>query len=262
VSHPLEEAYAKVERAGQYIQQLHEHNVAWVAAHPYNIVAEVDQDSGRRIGVARAQGPEEAVPMYFGLVAGDFAHNLRSALNYLAWQLALRPVGTGPGRDTQFPIFFDRDGHTYKTPARERFLASAPRFMHGIQPEHQARIERYQPYHGGYRKDLAFLASINDIDKHRVVPTTEMSANLRPLTIRNSHDGTLVQFLPNPRIHDGAVIWRELDAFPPRPDVEVEVDSSYAIGFGEPDLTGHVGVMMDTVAIVRAILRCFRDVFR
>ena len=88
---------------------------------------------------------------------GDAIHNLRSALDHLAYQLVL--VGTPgmePSRQVEFPIA--KDVATYE--------ADKPRKVKGMRQEAIEAIDVLKPYHGGTE---AFwkIHELDNIDKHR-----------------------------------------------------------------------------------------------
>lgn len=265
MAHPLDEAHAKVARAMVHLKDLHYQAVAFVNAHPYDLVPEKDDKTGRLIGVARARGPEEPVPVDFGILAGDFAHNLRSALNYLVWQLALPPVGTGPGEDTAFPIIFDRPSKTYEKPAAQRFSESQNRFLRGVRDEHRALIEKAQPYHGRHWEHLAFLALLNDGDKHRVVSSAGILGHTGPPDLGDFTGKMLIRLFPDPAIYDGAKIVEFVSIELPEGKTEAQVgmkfDLTYEIGIGDNPMIAPTGSMARSIRLVRLILQAFRGAF-
>jgi hypothetical protein len=88
---------------------------------------------------------------------GDTIHNLRSALDHLAYQLVLVGTpGVEPSRQVEFPIA--KDVTTYET--------DKPRKVKGMRPEAVDAIDALKPYHGGTE---AFwrIHELDNIDKHR-----------------------------------------------------------------------------------------------
>jgi len=97
-----------------------------------------------------------------GMLIGEFAYQLRSALDNLTWQLALLTTTT-PHRDTSFPIT-----ETKPTPKSDRFIAA----LWDIPCAASDIIKSFQPYTAG--KDfkshpLWQLNKLCNIDKHRGV---------------------------------------------------------------------------------------------
>lgn len=91
--------------------------------------------------------------------AGDVVHNLRSALDHLAYQLTM--VGTPsvePSRRIEFPIA--KDATTYES--------EKARKVQGMRPEAIEAIDRLQPYKGGCNGDILWrLHELDNINKHR-----------------------------------------------------------------------------------------------
>lgn len=84
----------------------------------------------------------ERLPVYpFEIlsIAGDVIHALRSALDHLAYQLAIVGSGKTPTRRVEFPIAKDWD--TYE---REK-----ARKVEGIRPEAIEAIDKLKPYKDG-----------------------------------------------------------------------------------------------------------------
>ena len=63
------------------------------------IVAESDPNTGDQVFKFRVRAP---IPVDLSLVIGDAVHNLRSALDHLAWQLVLAN-GQTPTTQTAYP---------------------------------------------------------------------------------------------------------------------------------------------------------------
>ncbi len=105
---------------------------------------------------------QQITPDAIGMLVGEFAYCLRSALDHLAWQLAL--FGTDkPGRMTSFPIDSEKPLPTNKG-YREK-IAHIPPIPLGI-------IEELQPYKCGSAFKGHALWQLNklcNIDKHQVV---------------------------------------------------------------------------------------------
>src|SRR5438552_3478733 len=101
---------------------------------------------------------------WIGVVVGDVAHNLRSALDHLAWQLATLD-GDPPEPDkVQFPIFSEEPKSFLDHPC-----------LSGMRPEHRAVLEDLQPYKAGDgsgQTPLELLAWIKNTDKHLLLHTT------------------------------------------------------------------------------------------
>jgi hypothetical protein len=109
----------------------------------------------------------DPMPPTWGLLIGDIAHNLRSALDQIAWAIVSRgktPPDTlpkGAERAIYFPISDSGPG----------FKGELPIKLPGASQADIARVRRYQPYKYGRGKRawgwVALLAKINVGDKHR-----------------------------------------------------------------------------------------------
>ena len=144
----------------------------------YSLVrAERDPKTGEyayRVRVGRAPDPE------WGVFIGEIAHNLRSALDGLVHQLVL-DNGETPTIRNQFPVFLV--GRTIRKQKSgggpiPHFEGDGRTMLKGVSKEHQAKIERLQPYkranqHGlaDFGKDnyLYLLKELNNADKHRLI---------------------------------------------------------------------------------------------
>jgi hypothetical protein len=75
---------------------------AFLDSEPYPVIIESDPHHGRY--VIKLQNPKPLPMKELAVVIGDCVHNLRSTLDYIAWELA----GANPNdRDTMFPIYDD-----------------------------------------------------------------------------------------------------------------------------------------------------------
>lgn len=128
----------KIERAYKHIGDLDAAIRQFAESEPYAIgakphpIAEIQHTA---LYVARA----DVVPDSIALITGDAIHNVRSALDHLAWQL-VEAGGGVPNRATIFPI--------NETP--EGYAAALKRGrIQGMDPAAQKLIEEVQPYKTG-----------------------------------------------------------------------------------------------------------------
>ena len=140
--------------------------------HRDTLDAEVNRFRRRQpYSIAHEQHPEgwhlfllevrEEPPLELGVILGDWLHNLRSALDNLAWQLVLLN-GERPTKKTEFPIFANP----------RKFALGGPVGMRGMNADHQAFIERLQPYprrRGPRHRHLETVYDLSKIDKHRTI---------------------------------------------------------------------------------------------
>jgi hypothetical protein len=169
------------------------------------------------------------------LLIGEFAHNARSALDYLAWQL-VKANGQSPNRFTQFPIVFTPwDWHG-------RFGA---RRLRGASERHVGMVELLQPYgrphadgfywtsHDFLEHPLAVLSFLSNEDKHRVLLVTTAALQSIGWEIIGSRDVATITGYGNPYLgplEDGTpLIEIPIVATGPNPELEVEFNESARI---------------------------------
>lgn len=172
--HPLDGPRAKVERAQSQVVALDDTLQAWFDENRYSVrVAEFDAQAGHH-NLRVYDGPF-VFPDDWGVVIGEIAHNLRSALDGLAWQLALLSADA-PYRNTAFPIYLV--GHTKRKSSSGDPIphfwgkGSGLRLLQSINRRLWARIELFQPYkggNGGRGYALFLLSELNNSDKHRAI---------------------------------------------------------------------------------------------
>ncbi|MCH8065090.1 MAG: hypothetical protein IIC90_04605 [Chloroflexi bacterium] len=175
--HPLDGPFLKLRCAKREIQALRTVQDSFQSQSHYEIVrAEFNPRTGKYVYRILM---DVLPPVDIGVTIGEIAHNLRSALDNLTWQLARLETRT-PYDRTQFPIFSRRftarrDRHGNRLPQFER---DGRRYLQSLRPEHQAAIERYIGGRGFRRHPLFRLHEINNTDKHRLfqVVATKPSA--------------------------------------------------------------------------------------
>jgi hypothetical protein len=97
--------------------------------------------------------------MRIPILVGEICYNLRSALDYLIYELTKLDTGI-PQHLTQFPIEDSEKGF-----AKRRKLSHSIGWLQGLNERHIACIERLQPYNGV--KWIKALREISNPDKHR-----------------------------------------------------------------------------------------------
>jgi hypothetical protein len=146
----------KLVRADEHLKVLNNEVAAFLQIRPYEVVTKKDIPAGHLCAqVVYRHAPSDLLLM----LIGDVLHNLRSALDHLAWSLA----GTRADFYTEFPIFLDRT----------RFRASGLRKMHDMPTPAQDIIESLQPYKGVHglpeSEPLWLLQQLDIEDKHHTL---------------------------------------------------------------------------------------------
>lgn len=186
MAHPLDGTWEKLRRAREHVDVFNEEIRTWLGNNP----GEVRCDPG-------GQALEHTWSLYFparppkvrwGVLIGDVLHDVRSALDHLAWQLAL--LNGPPPEHTAFPIFRDPCLYAETTRKGKPTRRSGLRKVEGLAPFAQAAVEVCQPYRDPIEPDknpLWTLHVLNNADKHRVVQpmlmqTNQLAVPFRPLT--------------------------------------------------------------------------------
>jgi hypothetical protein len=171
-----------------------------------------------------AHGLEMPKPIV-ALMLGDILHNLRSALDHLAWQLVLNGSDPKPEHPTrvQFPIY--SVGRS-KSKKKLTFTNRVKWHLPGVGAPQRAFVDRYQPYHRG-QDTLALLARLSNTDKHRMLnPIRRNTTQFDPHAVVVTH-GYMVEskplIAPGQPIKDGTpFFFVRVD----RPEAEVDVNTS------------------------------------
>jgi hypothetical protein len=159
-SHPLDGPRGKLVRAVQQASALETHCDTYAAAHPHQLTCRFEQDAH----YAYLEG--KPPPLYLGLILGEVIHDLRSALDQLAWQLALTHVGEEAlddprvGNVITFPITSSPERFTSHR-AAQYFDRPALDLMESHQPYHNAGMRLVNP--------LAIVQNWSNTDKHRAL---------------------------------------------------------------------------------------------
>jgi hypothetical protein len=201
----------------------------------------------------------------WGLLIGDIAHNARSALDHLVWQLVILS-GNRPTRDNQFPIFqVEKD---YWEIPKDHSLSNRDRMLGGVSEEYRAIIDGIQPYTVAADGEdpsanfLARLSWLNNVDKHRLVHAAFVASqpfSEGSFTAVGSPPGVGISITTTTGpMDDGAEIMRFK---PDQPMLQVHVhgDLRLAIGIGDGRLD--VGGLNIIVNFVDLYIWSFRLLF-
>jgi hypothetical protein len=170
VDQRLSGAYAKLDRADAHIKCLNDAFQGFLKERPYRVVTEVDEETGEC--VLRGQVLKRPPVLNWGVQIGECVHNLRSALDLLAWQLALL-AGEEPPDNTAFPIFCDRDKYVDLVKESKRSV------VRGLPLRAQERIDGFQPCirrEPPWADPLWIVHRLANDDKHRVLHVGQVAA--------------------------------------------------------------------------------------
>lgn len=153
----LELIAVKLDRAKEHLVTLSTDVHAYLDSKPYAVEAKRAPDTGRLIYFVAGVRP---TPLRIPAVLGDAIHNLRSALDHLAYQLVWVGSGRKPSSHVYFPIADDR----------VKYIEQRRRQIKGAAPAAIATLDGLMPYKGG-SDALWRLHKLNIVDKHRVLLT-------------------------------------------------------------------------------------------
>ena len=164
--HPLAGVEAKIDRAKQHLDALNGAIETYLDKDPYRFVSDehTDEHSYRyEIFLEVDEFPPDEM---WGPIIGDAVHNLRSALDHLAWELALPETREQTPRRIEFPIFLDDPAQNAE--ARGRLAVK----LACLRPESHALVDAAQPYNtGNPHHPLWLLQALWNTDKHRTLHT-------------------------------------------------------------------------------------------
>jgi hypothetical protein len=149
--HPLAGTRLKVKRAKKDLDVLHRKLQAFIASNPYRFDLEINLE--KRTNIYRPYLIRQ-IPSDWSALVGSFAYSLRSALDNLAWALAIT-------RDerTIFPIFLEES---------TEFTNRLGRLREDVREETKA-VQPYNRASGQHSHPLWVLHRLNIVDKHRAI---------------------------------------------------------------------------------------------
>jgi hypothetical protein len=212
----------KIERAKKHFHDLQAARTQFMEGTPYRIDCEHNAQSGYNLyRVFDIQAP----PAEIGLITGDVIHNLRSALDHLAYQLVL-VNGSTPSKQTAFPIWDNASDYHAQRARRVTGMAQAA----------IDAIDVFEPYQLGKGAGLWVLHYLDIADKHHALLTplinvTEASFMIPGYWERNYKGVGGISF-PNFKkpLHDGDVVaTREAE-------MDKDLNLTLDIAFTEPDV--------------------------
>jgi hypothetical protein len=163
----LESVHAKVVRAKQHYEALTTELNRYLQGKRSELLMEANLQTNT-VRVVGIEGP--TVPDVIPVIIGDCLQNLRSALDYLVWELVLA-ANSQPSEKNAFPICGTAKG--FKESLRRGSL-------NGVPEEATTLIQDLQPYNGGDRWKETVLWILNElcnINKHRRILLTQLTAS-------------------------------------------------------------------------------------
>ena len=150
----------KLKRAKAHLDALDVEIAKFAKKETYMFSSKDDAERGEYVVTVRTKGKP---PLDCAIVAGEFIGCLRSALDYLAFQLSSMS-GKAPSSEVSFPVFGENSVDTQVRIARKTY---------GIPDPAVVIIKALQPYNSGNAYKSTYLWRLNklwNIDKHRHIP--------------------------------------------------------------------------------------------
>jgi hypothetical protein len=150
----------KIKRANKHIKDLERHIVTFEETNPYEVITQDDPNDAecyQRIFKVR-----KPIPSCISLTTGDAIHNLRSALDHLAWA-AVNMSGTVT-TDTAFPIW-----RKCGVPAAKEYKSLVLGKVKGAPQPFINLLLGLQPYEGGLHDALWAIDYLDITDKHKLL---------------------------------------------------------------------------------------------
>lgn len=189
----------RLERADEHIQTIHrEMGLAFVEYETYGITLEYDIETHEHAWWLNVHKSPDHIR--WGVLVGDAVHQMRAALDNLAYQLSLITTRGVHVPGTAFPVFTDPEqwAQVYGPahPKAGKHTSASGEFKLRKAPDlAKARIKCLQPYEGmatmnGFaegkqtdhriRRSLFILEKFWNMDKHRVPATAMATAFVAP----------------------------------------------------------------------------------
>jgi hypothetical protein len=169
---PLASSLLKLQRAAVQITAIDGEIQAFLKRNPYRLARDLDHEAGYVRVVGRVR---EKCPDWISVLVGEAVHNIRSALDYMVWDLVVAQTGSiRTGNKAGFPVFLSEAGYKDRGKPMLKGTSGKPR----------AVIDKEQPCYTGEGADslLWQLQELNNWDKHRCLQLG--GASLRQLTGR------------------------------------------------------------------------------
>jgi len=154
----------KIERAKKHFDNLKIARQRFVDAEPkpYSFSANDNPETGEvELQIIQLTEPPDEI----GLITGDVVHNLRSALDHLAYQLVfIGTNGNGPFKNAYFPI----------SNSAAKYETSKIGKVKGMTQDAKEAIDSIQPYRRGVGHLLWVIHELDIADKHHALIVSDL----------------------------------------------------------------------------------------
>ena len=152
--HPLQGAFDRIDRAEERMTDLKLEIHAYGERYANAVTVWPDAQQAAGFRAIHPSAADTIIPTTISILVGEIIYNLRAALDYLVFELALLDSGREQ-KKTQFLICNRKDDFTEQWCSR----------LKGINEAHVAAIEALQPYRGCHW--TRWLQEISNPDKHQ-----------------------------------------------------------------------------------------------
>lgn len=266
--HPLDGARAKLARADEHLDALDRAVLQAIEPHADRLRFEVRQDGDWYVMTT------EPIPVEFPLrlsaICGDAVQNLRSALDYVVFEL-VSAAGEKPSRYNAFPIYTRRRDFDNRVVHPNQPKRSP---LYGLDPKGEpwTIIEAAQPFHASRLRDamfsrLAALSGLSNRDKHHALPIQKTFADVDRVeqAIGWSPDAILLERteIPQPISFKKRTEVTRLRFDPAGPEPKVYVQGEFPLipSFGDERCQAPVGALRDIAARVTDLVGQFDKFF-
>lgn len=168
------------------------------------------------------------IPVRVALIIGDCLQNLRTALDYLVWELVLAAQNV-PGKKNAFPVCLN--AKSFKEAVRNGRID-------GVPEDAKRLVETLQPYldsRGTEGNVLVVLDELTNINKHRRVLLTILNPFFtRDPIVGTVRDGEVVRLPYVREAQTQATLKRGIGG-----QVEIDAYATVNVSFDEGAISGH-----------------------
>ena len=216
----------------------------------------IAEDTQTREGVAYVYFSKQP-PDNWSVVIGEIIHDLRSCLDHIVYQLALRHSRQAMS-GSEFPIFtdakvfYENDGRGI--PTRQ----SGMHKIRGVAPLAQEIIRDVQPFNRGQpeRHVLWVLQQYSNIDKHRMLQLTQTAVDVSDMTIQPTGDIQvgMVRQAEGPMVSgDELARWQVVRGTEGTVNVNCRFTIRVAFDHTAPEAARHVGIIDGLESVVSVV---------
>jgi hypothetical protein len=168
------EARLKIERADKHINDFDARCAEFFKSGAYTVTIKPDGDSGDDFVEVTAT---QTMPDTLALIIGDALHNLKSALDYIWWEIV--SGDTRKGTKENFPIYDGRD--------RLITFISERKQQQSVALIADTLLNVIQPYLTGDGEALFHLHKLNIMDKHKLLIPQVQALRLYSFFVEDEH---------------------------------------------------------------------------